>query len=247
MELRERFDVFGFDVRGVGLSGQLQCWDDAEYSQAVSNALGRPLSGAAFRRAVRQAKDFDAACMSNSADLLPYVGTGYVARDIDLLRQALGERKLTFYRSVSSEPISAPCMPTFSQIGCAQWCSMVPITPDATQTGPTSTTEPSTARSTRRSSGSSDGASRMPTQCSFGNGHPRSAFERLTRALDKAPVAHPRSRRGQRLHVGLPTDVQPQRRHGGLAGRGTALRQAQKRDGTSFLLHPPHRRLPSTS
>ena len=96
-ELRERFDVFGFDVRGVGLSGQLQCWDDAEYSRAVSNALGRPVASDRVQAGGPSGQGLRCCLHENAADLLPYVGTGYVARDIDLLRQALGERQLTFY------------------------------------------------------------------------------------------------------------------------------------------------------
>ena len=62
VQLRDQFDVFGFDARGVGLSGQLQCWDDAEYSRAVSAALGRPASATAFDQAVTQATSFNSAC-----------------------------------------------------------------------------------------------------------------------------------------------------------------------------------------
>jgi hypothetical protein len=50
----------------------------------------------AFGPALREAAEFDQACEDNSGDLLPYVGTEYVARDIDLLRQALGEDQLTY-------------------------------------------------------------------------------------------------------------------------------------------------------
>ena len=238
VELRERFDVFGFDVRGVGLSGQLQCWDDAEYSQAVSNALGRPLPRAAFRRAVRQAKDFDAACMSNSADLLPYVGTGYVARDIDMLRQALGERQLTFYGRSFGTYIGTVYADLFPDRVRA-------MVLDGAYNPRRYANRP--YKYDRTQYRALDAALQRffawcvatPTQCSFGNGHPRLAFERLTRALDKAPVPIP----GQGVANGytLAYRLMFNLNAGKVAWPdiATALRQAQKRDGASFLLRPP--------
>lgn len=40
--LRDSFDVFGYDVRGVGRSSALTCFDDARYTQAVTQAKGVP-------------------------------------------------------------------------------------------------------------------------------------------------------------------------------------------------------------
>ncbi|NUR25026.1 MAG: alpha/beta fold hydrolase, partial [Catenulispora sp.] len=71
--LREDFDVFGYDVRGVGRSSQVVCWDDPTYTRAVTAAKGVPGPGA-YEPAVRQAADFDQACQDNAGDLLPYVG-----------------------------------------------------------------------------------------------------------------------------------------------------------------------------
>jgi pimeloyl-ACP methyl ester carboxylesterase len=238
VQLRERFDVFGFDVRGVGLSGQLQCWDDAEYSRAVSSAPGRPAPATAFEQAAYQARSFNAACLKNAAQLLPYVGTGYVARDIDLLRQALGEQRLTFYgRSFGSfiGTVYADLFPErvravvldggYDPVRYANR----PYKYDRTQYLALD------AAVQRFFTWCAD----TPSMCTFGNGRPRAAFEQLTRALDADPVPIP----GQGLANGytLAYRLMFNINGGKLAWPvlATALQQAQQRDNTSFLLRPP--------
>jgi pimeloyl-ACP methyl ester carboxylesterase len=56
----------------------------------------RPRPGA-FGTAVRLAREWDAACQANSGALLPYLGTASQARDLDRLRAAVGDPKLTFF------------------------------------------------------------------------------------------------------------------------------------------------------
>jgi pimeloyl-ACP methyl ester carboxylesterase len=51
----------------------------------------------AFDTAVRLAQEWDAGCQANSGDLLPYIGTESQARDLDLLRAAVGDPKLTYF------------------------------------------------------------------------------------------------------------------------------------------------------
>jgi pimeloyl-ACP methyl ester carboxylesterase len=237
-ELRDRFDVFGFDVRGVGLSGQLQCWDDAEYAQAVSSALGRPAPRTAFRGAVRQARDFNAACLQNVGDLLPYVGTGYVARDIDLLRQALGEPQLTFYgRSFGSFigtvyadlfPHRVRAMVLDGGYDPHRYANR-PYKYDRTQfLALDAALERFFAW-----------CAQTPTLCSFGGGRPRLAFERLTRALDNNPVPIPNQgvANGYTLAYRLMFNINGGKRD--WPNLAAALSRAEQRDPGSFLLRPP--------
>jgi pimeloyl-ACP methyl ester carboxylesterase len=93
--LRQRFDVVGFDPRGVARSSAVSCWTRREYDAAVAGTrvLGsRPV----LRRSMRRARRFVEACRGRSGALLPYVGTEYVARDLDLLRAAVGDERLTY-------------------------------------------------------------------------------------------------------------------------------------------------------
>ncbi|TDU73993.1 hypothetical protein [Streptomyces sp. KS 21] len=54
-----------YDMRGVARSGQVECWNDKEYSAAVDAALGVPGPGA-LHTAVRQGLDFAHACQDET-------------------------------------------------------------------------------------------------------------------------------------------------------------------------------------
>jgi pimeloyl-ACP methyl ester carboxylesterase len=89
-EIRDRFDIVGFDPRGVHRSQAVSCLD----APAYRTQWAAPRS---FATTVRLAREWNAACRAHSGDLLPYIGTKSQARDLDLLRAAVGEEKLTFF------------------------------------------------------------------------------------------------------------------------------------------------------
>jgi len=95
-EVASRFDIVGFDPRGVAASGQVRCMTAQETQQAWVGASASVQPGA-FERGQRAAEQFNAACQMRSGDLLPYLGTEYVARDMDLLRAAVGDKKLNYF------------------------------------------------------------------------------------------------------------------------------------------------------
>ncbi|HVL98862.1 MAG TPA: alpha/beta hydrolase [Egibacteraceae bacterium] len=88
-ELRARFDIVGFDPRGVAASEGIAC--DQE---AVARFAGTLTSGVADVLAAAQR--FAAGCAAHGGELLPHVATPNVAADLDLLREALGDRRLTY-------------------------------------------------------------------------------------------------------------------------------------------------------
>jgi pimeloyl-ACP methyl ester carboxylesterase len=95
--VRARFDIVGFDPRGVGASEPaLTCMTGPELDQyfATDDA---PANAAQLAEVVRQSKLYAARCEQHSAALLPYVGTQNAARDMDVLRSALGESQLTYF------------------------------------------------------------------------------------------------------------------------------------------------------
>ena len=96
-EIRAKFDIVGYDARGVQRSGPpLTCLDTPSYRNQWAQVSTTP-TPTSFDTAVRLAAEFDAACRANSGDLLPYVGAEYQARDLDLLRAAVGDPKLTLF------------------------------------------------------------------------------------------------------------------------------------------------------
>jgi pimeloyl-ACP methyl ester carboxylesterase len=94
-EIRDRFDLVSFDPRGVGASAPIECVDGPTRDAliAIDPSPGSP---SALRRARQQVKSFVAACETNAGDRMPYLGTRYVARDLEYMRQALGEDRLDY-------------------------------------------------------------------------------------------------------------------------------------------------------
>ena len=93
--LRDRFDIVGFDPRGVARSSEVACWTRREYDAAF--AATRVVTGVpSLAQSLRTARGFVEGCRLRTGALLPYIGTEYVARDMDLLRAAVGDDRLTY-------------------------------------------------------------------------------------------------------------------------------------------------------
>ncbi|GLX50787.1 protease [Streptomyces hygroscopicus subsp. hygroscopicus] len=91
--LANGYDVVTFDPRGVGRSSPVSCGGGGDQAAAVTGAdadLGHP------QALLRQLKRSADACARSSGDVLPYVGTVNAARDLDVIRQALGDEKLNY-------------------------------------------------------------------------------------------------------------------------------------------------------
>lgn len=94
--LKDRFDVVGFDPRGTDRSAPVSCFTREEYDAAfrATRLYGPERTG--FDEATARARQLVRSCVQRSGDLLPYIGTEYVARDMDLLRAAVGDPRLTY-------------------------------------------------------------------------------------------------------------------------------------------------------
>ncbi|MFD0659165.1 alpha/beta hydrolase [Thermocatellispora tengchongensis] len=92
-----RYDVIGFDPRGVGQSvPALSCVDPKRYFKAPRpDAVARNAAEEAVL--VGRARAYAQACGSRWAWMLPYMSTEHVARDIDVIRAALGEQKISYF------------------------------------------------------------------------------------------------------------------------------------------------------
>lgn len=91
----DRFHMVGFDPRGVERSGGLRCLEDSDVERYkyYDDTPDTP-EEEAFRDEARAA--FAAACSAVYGDELRHYGTADAARDMDLIRAALGEEKLTY-------------------------------------------------------------------------------------------------------------------------------------------------------
>ncbi len=94
-KVRARYDIVGFDPRGVASSAPVHCLDAAATDKIIA-ADGSPDTPAEEQELVTLSKGLAAGCEAKSAAELPFLGTRDAARDLDLLRAALGDDKLTY-------------------------------------------------------------------------------------------------------------------------------------------------------
>lgn len=92
-DLTSRFDVVSFDPRGTNRSEPVQC-DANLVGQLPSTA---PDAGATLADVVSWTENVAASCREHTGPLLDHLDSVSVARDVDALRKALGERRLNFY------------------------------------------------------------------------------------------------------------------------------------------------------
>ncbi len=96
--LHERFDIVGFDPRGVGASSKIHCFTDPSQLEVLQRALGTfPLTREAEQRQIADTKTVTDLCEQNAGPLANHLSTGTIARDLDRLRAAFGEPKLRYY------------------------------------------------------------------------------------------------------------------------------------------------------
>src|SRR3954453_21593512 len=90
--VRARFDVVGFDPRGVGASTPVRCFDSADAQSAFNATLPAFPVGRAQEQAFAAAgADLGRRCRAHAGDLLDHLSTADVARDLDALRAAVGD------------------------------------------------------------------------------------------------------------------------------------------------------------
>jgi pimeloyl-ACP methyl ester carboxylesterase len=94
-ELLEAYDVVGFDPRGVGRSSPLTCLSDEEMDDFISSDP-TPDDPQEEAEAEVWLEEFAQACAAAAPDLLAHLSTVEVARDLDVLRAALGDDQLTY-------------------------------------------------------------------------------------------------------------------------------------------------------
>ena len=91
-EVQTAFDLVSFDPRGVGASTAVEC--DAEVDDNV--ALLAAGDDATWNALLAESADTITTCTPETIALAPFVGTNDAARDLDRLREALGDEKLDY-------------------------------------------------------------------------------------------------------------------------------------------------------
>ena len=93
-EVRARFDLVGFDLRGIARSTTVRCfgtprqWHFAPFPYPITDE----------QEAIWQATELYVvdACDQRAGRIIDHMSTADVARDLDLLREAVGDQQLTY-------------------------------------------------------------------------------------------------------------------------------------------------------
>jgi len=91
----DRFDIVGFDPRGIGLSSPLTCITTKEKDAAL-NLPADPVSDAEWNETVSTDQKFADECYAKYGDDLTFYSTAETVRDMEALRAKLGDPKLTY-------------------------------------------------------------------------------------------------------------------------------------------------------
>ena len=197
-EVRARFDLVGLDPRGIGASTPLRCFNTLDQALGVLPPFPFPVTAAEERLWVDADRTFARACAGRGGPILDHMATADVARDLDLLRQAVGDRQLTYVGLSYGAYLGA----TYANLFPAKVRALVlDGVPDpvawATGRGDQAATQPLFNRV-----GSAEGASatlgeffRLCDQggpaCAFSQGDPRRRYQALARRLVANPVQTP--------------------------------------------------------
>ncbi|MEU9855600.1 alpha/beta hydrolase [Streptomyces sp. NPDC047974] len=93
-EVAAQYDVIGFDPRGVGKSEPALDCRPGHFDPVRPDSV--PRGAEAERTALERAQAFAASCGKKHADVLPHIDTVSTARDLDLIRAALGAERITY-------------------------------------------------------------------------------------------------------------------------------------------------------
>ncbi|RJK95442.1 alpha/beta hydrolase [Vallicoccus soli] len=95
-EVRARFDLVGFDPRGIARSTPVRCFESLDDAFAATAPVPFPVTPAEERQWIAADRRIAAACTERAGAVIDHVTTADVARDMDLLRRAVGDRRTTF-------------------------------------------------------------------------------------------------------------------------------------------------------
>jgi pimeloyl-ACP methyl ester carboxylesterase len=93
-EISARYDIVGFDPRGVSRSAPIKCLNDEETDYQYASD-GTPSNDGEYTQLVMDAKRYAQKCIDRTKHIASYT-TANTARDMDILRAVLGDKKLNY-------------------------------------------------------------------------------------------------------------------------------------------------------
>jgi pimeloyl-ACP methyl ester carboxylesterase len=180
--LLEVFDVVGWDPRGTGDSTPaVNCIDEYDEYFAIDPT---PANAEEKQRVIDASMNFADVCEEKNTEILPYISTNNSARDMDQIRQALGEEKITYFGFSYG-----------SELG-GTWATMFPDTVRAAVLdGATDPTADYVQSGLNQAEGFENEFSKFLERCAtdslcafHNNGNPRQAFIELMQSVDARPI-----------------------------------------------------------
>ncbi len=180
--LLARFDIVGWDPRGVGRSEPaVDCVDDLDPLFSLDVTPDSPADTQALDQGVG---DFVAGCETRSGGMLAYMSTEQSARDIESLRAALGEARVSYFGFSYG-----------SELG-ATWLTLYPDTVRAAVLdGAIDPRRSATDETVQQAAGFERALDAFLARCAgdkkcalYSDGNPQRAFADLMARLDATPV-----------------------------------------------------------
>jgi pimeloyl-ACP methyl ester carboxylesterase len=95
-EVRARYDLVGFDPRGIARSSPLICFGSLQQALSVLPPFFFPVTPEEEALVEQLDTELNAACQRRGRRIVDHMATADVARDLDLLRRAVGDQQLTY-------------------------------------------------------------------------------------------------------------------------------------------------------
>ncbi|MFL6098008.1 MAG: alpha/beta hydrolase [Blastococcus sp.] len=190
--LNTRFDIVAFDPRGVGRSTpSIDCKVDQETQGLLPRPAPTPVTVDAAAL-VAHAQHYVDACLANNGEILRHVSTANVARDLDALRLAVGDQRLSYIGFSYGTFLGA----TYAALFPGRYRALVldgPVDPDRWIHDPVSMSATQLVAFERALGRFLAACAHDQTACSgFGASDPSTAFDALLASADASPIPAPR-------------------------------------------------------
>lgn len=195
LELRQRFDLVSFDPRGISRSTAVRCFASQAEQQRFFDQLPTfpetPRDQPAF---FAKNADLGRRCADRAGSLLAHLSSANVARDLELLRRAVGDARLSYLGYSYGTYLGAVYANLFpDRVRAMTFDSTLDLVANATGAGGDANKPVDVRADTARSQYIEFEAflslcAKATGRCAFGAGDPKSKFDELADTVRRSPI-----------------------------------------------------------